>query len=98
MKRTFILFLAAATLSLSLSACVTHEHVIGNGPKGTTEIAEKQWYILFGLVPLNKVDTKVLAAGATDYKIQTQSSFVDVLIGIVTSIVTIQPRTVTVTK
>ena len=53
---------------------------------------------MFGLVPLNEVKTKDMAAGATNYTIKTQATFVDGLISIITSIVTVSCRTVEVTK
>ena len=56
---------------LLLSACSTHSHVVGDGPQtGVTETA-RQYYVLFGLVPLNKVDTNSMIGGATDYKLET---------------------------
>jgi hypothetical protein len=39
-----------------------------------------------------------MASGASDYTIKTEQNAVDVLINIVLAIVTIKPRTVTVTK
>jgi hypothetical protein len=98
MKRIVISLLAVVILAVTQTGCTTHQHVIGSGAKTTTSVQEKQWYILFGLVPLNKVDTKAMAAGATDYAIQTQQSFIDGVITFFTSIVTISVRTVEVTK
>jgi hypothetical protein len=49
-------------------------------------------------VPLNSVDSQAMAGGASDYEIKTQRSFVDVVIGIFTGIITVHPRTVSVTK
>ncbi len=56
------------------------------------------WYVLWGLVPITEVDSQAMAGGATDYTVQTQFTFVDIIIGIFTSIVTVQPRTVSITK
>lgn len=78
--------------------CSTHNHVVGNGSQDGSSVSTKQWYILWGLVPLNDVDTKAMAEGSSDYEIKTQSSFIDIIIGIFTGIVTISPRSVTVTK
>jgi hypothetical protein len=77
--------------------CTTHIHVVGQGGTAKAESA-RQWYILFGLVPLNEVKTKDMAAGAANYTIKTQATFVDGLISIVTGIVTVSCRTVEVTK
>ena len=81
-----------------LPGCFTHNHTVGSGAAGANSTESKQWYILFGLVPLNTVDSKAMAGGAANYTIKTQQSFVDVVIGLFTSFVTIYPQTVTVTK
>jgi hypothetical protein len=81
-----------------ITGCFAVKHTIGAGAKGNTTVSERQWYVLWGLVPINKVNSKTMAAGATDYEITTQFTFVDIVIGIFTGIVTIQPKTVTVKK
>jgi hypothetical protein len=71
---------------------------VGKGPtRGVSEEA-RQWYILWGLVPINTVDTKAMAGDATDYQIQTQTSFLDIVINLFTNIVTVSSRTVEVKK
>jgi len=82
----------------TIAGCYTNHHIIGDGPQGKTELSEKQWYILWGLVPLNTVDTNKMAGDVTDYEITTQHSFVDLLISAITGIVTIQVKSVTVEK
>lgn len=96
MKKLFAITLLA--VMLAFVACSTHTHIIGNGAQGTQKVENRQWYILFGLVPLNDVQTKEMAAGATDYTIQTQQSALDVIMNIFTMYVTVSSRTVTVTK
>jgi len=78
--------------------CYTNVHTVGNGGNSANKVEKKQWYILWGLVPLNEVDSKVMAGGAENYTIKTEHKFVDMLVGVITGIVTIQPKTVTVTK
>jgi len=97
MKKVFAGFFIAIILLIEIG-CSTHHHIIGNGAKGNTELTARQWYILFGLVPLNNVDTKEMAAGANDYEIITQTSFLDIVINIFTGYVTIYSRTVQVKK
>lgn len=97
MKKLFAILLIV-TMSFYTAGCFTMNHVVGDGAKSNTEVSAKQWYILWGLVPLNKVDSKEMAGGATDYNIKTQAAFVDVVIGFFTSIVTVYPMSVTVTK
>ncbi len=81
-----------------LAGCFTINHKVGKGAQGSTKVEQRQWYVLWGLVPISEIDSQAMAGGATDYTIQTQFSVVDVIIGIFTGLVTVQPRTVTVTK
>ncbi len=78
--------------------CAVHIHTVGKGPQDFTKQESRQWYILFGLVPLNKVDTNQLAGGAANYEIRTEQSAVDVLMNFFTAYVSIVSRTVTVTN
>lgn len=96
MKKIFAITLMI--VMLGLVACSSHTHIIGDGAQGTEKVQERQWYILWGLVPINEVDSKAMAAGATNYTIETEACAVDVIIGMFTSIVTVNSRTVTVTK
>jgi hypothetical protein len=84
--------------SLFMTGCFTHQHVIGTGAQTGAQVEAKQWYALWGLVPINTVDTNQMAAGANNYTITTQTSFIDAVIGIFTGIVTIYPRTVAVQR
>ena len=79
-------------------ACYTIHHTVGKGAQSHTESEKRQWYILFGLVPMGEVDSKTLAGDATDYTVTTQWSFVDVLLNLFTGLVTISSRTITVER
>lgn len=94
-KKLITLFIISIFL---FTGCFTMTHKVGNGAQGTTTSEERQWYILFGLVPINHVDSQSMAGGATDYTVETQAAPLDIVIGIVTSIVSVQPMTVKVTK
>ena len=87
-----------ALFAVSLSSCYTTEHTVGAGAKGNSVEAKGQWFALFGLVPINDVDSKEMAAGATDYTIKTSHTFLDGVISYFTSIVTITKKTVEVSK
>ena len=92
---------SAAVLILGLLfviGCSAHVHTIGNGPKGDGMIEARQWYVLWGIVPINQVDTKSMAGAATDYEITTEHTVLDFIINIFTGIVTVNSRTVTVRK
>jgi hypothetical protein len=78
--------------------CAAHIHTVGKGPQLNEKREVRQYYFLWGLIPLNVVDTKAMAGDASDYEIRTETSFVDVLIGIPAGLITIQTRTVMVIK
>ncbi|MEA3475328.1 MAG: hypothetical protein U9R23_02615 [Candidatus Cloacimonadota bacterium] len=81
-----------------LVGCMAHVHKIGSGPQGKGIETARQWYALWGLIPINEVDTNSMAGETTDYEIKTETTLVDGLISCFTSYVTINCRTVTVTK
>ena len=92
------LIITGIFLSILFVGCATHVHTVGTGPQiGQVETAT-QWYALYGLIPLNTVDTAAMAGGAANYEIQTQLAPLDIIIGGITSYVTVNRRTVTVTK
>lgn len=94
------LMLAAAGLALigMMSGCYTQIHKVGTGAAGSNVSAQRQWFILWGLLPLTQVDSNAMAAGATNYEVRTEHTVIDVIISFFTSIVTVYPRSVTVTK
>ena len=94
MKKTFLISL----IVIFAVACSTHIHTVGTGPKTGQSENARQWYILWGTVPLNNVDTNVMARGNANYEIKTSTTFVDGLISGVAGMVTVNCRTVTVTK
>ncbi len=97
MKNFKALFLALVML-VSFTSCYTLEHQVGQGANSGNSVEKRQWYVLWGLVPINEVDSKAMADGATDYTIETKHTFVDVVIGVFTGFVTVYPKTVKVTK
>ncbi|MFN2312585.1 MAG: Bor/Iss family lipoprotein [Spirochaetia bacterium] len=95
MKKLAVLAILAMFV---LGACYTQTHTVGAGPQTgeTTEV--RQWFVLYGLIPLTEADSQEMAAGATDYEIVTEMNLIDVVIGMFTQVVTVAPRTVTVTR
>ncbi len=94
-------FMATALLLVAMfvaSGCSAHIHVVGDGGDGSETVEKRQWYVLWGLVPINDVDSAELADGAADYTIETENSFLDGIINIFTGVVSVYSRTVTVTK
>ena len=97
MKKVISLVLLVMFISIFVG-CAAHVHKVGNGAQGSQMEQGRQWYILFGLIPLNNVDTATMAGNTQDYTIKTETSAVDIILNIFTSYVTINSRTVTVTK
>jgi|TARA_B100001964_G_scaffold210535_1_gene245056 hypothetical protein len=92
-------------IALLIVACSTHVHTIGTGPETGIRVTARQFYLLYGLIPLNTVNTDEMADNSANYEIQTQVGIVDVGIAVGLGIVTlgvgptiVQSRTVTVTK
>ena len=83
---------------LFVIGCASHTHVVGNGAQGTDMIESRQWYVLWGIVPINDVDTQAMAGEATDYEIMTEVNLLDAIINTVLSEISIHCRTVTVRK
>lgn len=90
-----VLMLFAVAVS---SGCMAHTHVVGDGANSGVTDEARQWYILWGLVPINDVDTNQMAAGQDDYTIETEITPLDFVINIFTSFITVYSRTVTVTQ
>ena len=83
---------------LFVIGCATHMHKVGNGAQGTDLIESRQWYVLWGLVPINEVDTQAMAGEATDYDIITEVNLLDGVINAFVGTASIYCRTVTVMK
>ena len=92
-----VLTVAVLAGAMLFSSCYTMTHTVGNGASGNNVTTQKQWYVIGGLVPLMVEDSKEIAAGATDYTVETKQSFVDILINGITGGI-IAPQTITVTK
>ncbi len=96
MKKITILF---AILSIILvTACSMNVHTVGNGAQGNQITQARQWYILYGLIPLNDVDTKEMVGSTSDYEIQTAQQPMDIIMNLFTSYISVTSRTVTVKK
>tara|TARA_B100000963_G_scaffold225651_1_gene196831 strand:- start:109 stop:393 length:285 start_codon:yes stop_codon:yes gene_type:complete len=90
------ILIIATSLVLFVSACTTHTHIVGNGAQGNVEVSKRQLWVI-SLVPINDVDTRKMAGGATDYEIQTQVDFIDIIVSGLTSGI-VSSRNVTVKK
>lgn len=83
---------------LFVIGCAAHIHKVGNGAQGNETMEARQWYVLWGLVPINNVNTNMMAGQPTDYEITSSITTLDFIINIFTGYVTVMSRTVTVRK
>ena len=83
---------------LFVIGCAAHVHKIGNGAQGNEIKVARQWYVFFGLAPINEVDTNTMAGTATDYEIVTQQTVSDFILNLITGFVTVNSRKVIVRK
>ena len=78
--------------------CAAHTHKGGHGPAFYRTTGERQWYILYGLVPINHIDTQAMADGRRNYEITTQITLVDFIYRVLFYPATTTCRTVRVTR
>jgi hypothetical protein len=94
--KKLVALLLVVVFAFTVTGCYTQTHIIGEGAKGGTVVEARNWYALWGLVPINTVDTKALSNGNAHYQIKTQDTFLDYVIGFFTSAVSITCRSVEV--
>ena len=102
--------LIAIILSISMLfiSCATHLHTVGHGSQIGVKVTARQYYLLWGLIPLNTVDANEMAGTdingnqIENYEIQTQFGVLDIAINWISLATTagffISSRTVTVTQ
>lgn len=85
MKNTLI-FTILVSILISFSSCKATMHTVGSGGYGNCKrpgeynAKMKRWYLLEGLIPLNKADSQKLAKDYKNYTIRTTNSFGDIII------------------
>ncbi len=85
-------------LACFLWSCMIHRHTVHSGALGNTEVRKGQWYLFYGLLPLNNVDTRKMAKPHTSYEITTEITFTDILVSAILSPLTIMRTSVIVRK
>ena len=96
--KTLKVFLVTYLLVFLLSSCMSLTHVVGTGASSGVTSEKKQWYALWGLVPINEVNSKAMAEGASNYTINSKGKFIDYVISAFTSAVSVNVQTITVQK
>jgi hypothetical protein len=95
MKKRFAKAVGGALLcSFLMTSCYTYTSVVGEGAQGNSEIRQWNNYFIYGLAPGILADSKQMAAGAENYEVTVQHTFVNGLIagltfGIYTPTITI---------
>lgn len=97
MKKIFLKSAFVLALSLSLTSCYVQTHVVGKGAQGNQKVTKWNHYLIYGLAPVDVSKPEEMAAGATDYTVETKHSFVNGLISAITFGI-YNPTTTTVTK
>ena len=97
MRKMLTALVCALTLSMT-AGCYTMNHTVGEGARGTQETSKRQWFALWGLVPITDTDSQDLAGDAKDYTVETEFSIINILLNLVTTWVTITSQDMTVTK
>lgn len=97
MKKLFFT-ISVISITFLMTSCYSLEHTVGTGAQGNTTKQQKQWYALWGAVPINKVDSKKMAGDAQNYTIKSQHKFLDYIISGFTACVSITVQTVEVSK
>ncbi len=75
---------------------MSHTHVVGVGSTGMGTESMRQYYLFFGLLPLNEVNVQRETGDLTGYEIYSEYGFVDMLLSPLLIFVTATSRTVTV--
>jgi hypothetical protein len=90
----------AACACLLLTGCFTFQHTVGRGPMSPQPVVttETQWFALWGIAPLDPVDSAALAGTTHDYRVTTKFTFVDAVISAFTSFVSFYRQTIIVEK
>ena len=88
--------LLAASLLALLCGCLGHTHVVGVGPTGLGSDTVRQYYMFFGLMPLNEVNVQRVTGDLAGYEIHSEFGFMDLFLSPLLFFVTGTSRTVTV--
>ena len=87
----------ALVLAVSLTSCYSYTTVVGKGAQGNTSVSKWNHYVVYGLAPVGVSNAKEMAAGAEDYTVKTEQSFVNGLVSALTFGI-YSPTTTTETK
>lgn len=93
--RSLLTLLLAASL---LTGCFVHQHRVGNGAAGIDEVHTREYYLFFGLMRINEVDTQRYAQDAVSYDVTTKFGFTDILITALLGPLSVTSRSITIER
>ncbi len=82
----------------SNAGCFKQRVDVGTGASGGQVQEMRQWFVLWGLVPITQIDVEAAIGDAQNYTIESVFTPLDCVINIFTSIVTIYAKTIAVEK
>jgi hypothetical protein len=97
MKKMIQSLIFSLLLTITLSSCYVMSFDVGKGAKLGVTQSKKNHYLIQGLVPLSTVDVREMSAGASDYSVTVEHSFLDGLLTALTGGI-YTPNSVTVTR
>lgn len=98
MTSRFLRAVLLVALLVGAVGCVAHQHRVGTGPAGVATETARQWYLFFGLMELNEVDSQRFTGDAVSYDIETKFGFVDLVFTVLLGPLTVTSRTVTIDR
>jgi hypothetical protein len=103
LRRTMGMTLVVAMLFVTVGSsggCFRQQFDVGTGGAGVETREFRQWFALWGLVPITDVQERAEqhAGGAENYTVRSEFTPIDFLFGLLTGIVTIYPKTMTVER
>lgn len=97
MKKMMQSFIFTILMTISLSSCYVMSFDVGKGAKVGVTQSKKNHYLIYGLIPLSTANVKEMSAGASDFSVTIEHSFLDGLLqGLTGGIYT--PTSVTVVR
>lgn len=96
MKKT--MWLCLITFLIFFPSCYSHQYKFGSGPQSGIEETYTQWYAIWGVLPIGAELDAAQIANSPNYMITSEFTFLDFLISIPGTAVSIGRRTVIIEK
>ncbi|MCL2038877.1 MAG: Bor family protein [Bacteroidetes bacterium] len=97
MKKLIVSLVCIFVMMLLVTSCFTHTYSVGKGAQTGLEVTKKNYYLIYGLVPVTTSDPTQMSGGASDYTVTHEWTFVDGFISAITCGI-LNPTTTTVKK